>query len=33
MDVTGGYELAQVNIGRLPAPVDAPPIADFVANA
>jgi len=30
--VTQGHHLAQVNIGRLKAPQDAPEIADFVAN-
>ena len=28
----GGYQLAQVNIGRLKAPIDAPEIKDFVDN-
>ncbi|WP_293903942.1 DUF3291 domain-containing protein [Phenylobacterium sp.] len=27
-----GYHLAQINVGRLRAPVDHPTIADFVAN-
>jgi uncharacterized protein DUF3291 len=27
-----GYELAQVNIGRLLAPIDSPLLADFVAD-
>ena len=27
-----GYQLAQINVGRLLAPVDHPQIADFVAN-
>jgi heme-degrading monooxygenase HmoA len=27
-----GFELAQINIGRLLAPIDSPQIADFVAN-
>jgi hypothetical protein len=27
-----GYQLAQINIGRLKAPIDSPEIADFVAN-
>jgi hypothetical protein len=26
-----GYQLAQINIGRLRAPVDSPPIAEFAA--
>ena len=30
--MTRGHHLAQVNIGRLKAPQDAPEIADFVAN-
>jgi hypothetical protein len=27
-----GYHLAEINVGRLRAPVDHPMIADFVAN-
>ena len=27
-----GYQLAQINIGTLKAPIDSPEIADFVAN-
>ena len=27
-----GWHLAQLNIGRMVAPIDAPEVADFVAN-
>ena len=27
-----GYHLAQLNIANLAAPLDSPPLADFVAN-
>ena len=30
--MTDGYHLAEINVGRLKAPVDHPTIADFVAN-
>jgi hypothetical protein len=30
--MTGGYHLAQVNIGRIKAPIDSPPIKDFKDN-
>jgi hypothetical protein len=30
--MTAGWNLAQINVGRLRAPVDHPMIADFVAN-
>jgi hypothetical protein len=30
--MSAGYQLAQVNIGRLKAPIDAPEIRDFVDN-
>ena len=27
----GGWEIAQLNVGRAVAPMDAPPMADFMA--